>query len=62
MNELRVTLACGDYDRVAALKDGRVRPDGVAHADALPRRTGHRRQQVPFERLFAPSTLAEFKI
>ncbi|MBI4456064.1 MAG: ABC transporter substrate-binding protein [Acidobacteria bacterium] len=24
-----MTLACGDYDRVAALKDGRVQPEGV---------------------------------
>jgi 4,5-dihydroxyphthalate decarboxylase len=30
MSTLHVTLACGDYDRVAALKDGRVRPEGVA--------------------------------
>ena len=29
MGRLRVTLACGDYDRVAALKDGRIQPEGV---------------------------------
>ena len=29
MGKLRITLACGDYDRVAALKDGRVQPEGV---------------------------------
>lgn len=29
MSRLRVTLACGDYDRVAPLKDGRVQPEGV---------------------------------
>lgn len=29
MGRLRVTLGCGDYDRVEPLKDGRVRPEGV---------------------------------
>ena len=29
MSQLRITLACGDYDRVAALKDGRLRPEGT---------------------------------
>ena len=30
MSRLPITLACGDYDRVAALKDGRVVPEGVS--------------------------------
>lgn len=30
MSKLQITLACGDYDRVAALKDGRVQPEGVS--------------------------------
>lgn len=30
MNEVHVTLACGPYDRTAALADGRVRAEGVA--------------------------------
>jgi 4,5-dihydroxyphthalate decarboxylase len=29
MATLRLTLACGDYDRTAALEDGTVRPDGI---------------------------------
>ena len=29
MGNITVTLACGDYDRVAPLKDGRVQPEGV---------------------------------
>jgi 4,5-dihydroxyphthalate decarboxylase len=29
MNKLRLTLACWDYDRVAALASGEVRPDGI---------------------------------
>src|SRR5918996_5291323 len=29
MATLRLTLACGDYDRTRPLKDGLVRPDGV---------------------------------
>ena len=29
MGKLKVTLACGDYDRVGPLKDGRVQPEGV---------------------------------
>ena len=29
MNKLRLTLACWDYDRVAALASGAVRPDGI---------------------------------
>jgi 4,5-dihydroxyphthalate decarboxylase len=30
MPELSLSLACGDYDRVAALRDGRVRPEGLS--------------------------------
>ncbi len=30
MNEVHLTLACGPYDRTAALADGRVRAEGVA--------------------------------
>ena len=30
MNEVHLTLACGAYDRTAALADGRVRAEGVA--------------------------------
>jgi 4,5-dihydroxyphthalate decarboxylase len=26
---LRLTLACGDYDRTRALEEGSVRPDGI---------------------------------
>ena len=26
---LNLTLACGHYDRTEALRDGRVRPDGI---------------------------------
>ena len=29
MGRLKVTLACGNYDRVGPLKDGRVQPEGV---------------------------------
>jgi 4,5-dihydroxyphthalate decarboxylase len=29
MNRLRLTFACWDYDRMRALADGRVRPDGI---------------------------------
>src|SRR5471030_3069453 len=29
MSKLRLTLACWDYDRVAALASGLVRPDGI---------------------------------
>jgi 4,5-dihydroxyphthalate decarboxylase len=29
MSEPLLTVACGDYDRVAPLRDGRVRPEGV---------------------------------
>lgn len=29
MSKLRLTLACGDYDRVAPLKEGRVQPEGI---------------------------------
>ncbi len=29
MENITLTLACGDYDRVAPLKDGRVKPEGV---------------------------------
>lgn len=29
MSELRLTLACGDYDRTRALKDGVVKPEGI---------------------------------
>ena len=29
MSRLRLTLACWDYDRVAALADGRVKVEGV---------------------------------
>lgn len=28
-NELRINVACGDYDRVRALKDNVIRADGV---------------------------------
>lgn len=26
---LRLTLACWDYDRVKAIEDGRVKPEGI---------------------------------
>jgi 4,5-dihydroxyphthalate decarboxylase len=29
VSRLRLTLACGDYDRTRALEDGSVRPDGI---------------------------------
>lgn len=29
MSRLRLTLACGDYDRTRALEEGTVRPDGI---------------------------------
>ncbi|SOD94685.1 4,5-dihydroxyphthalate decarboxylase [Blastococcus haudaquaticus] len=29
MSRLRLTFACGDYDRTRALEDGTVRPDGI---------------------------------
>ena len=29
MSRLRLTLACGDYDRTRALADGRVQPEGI---------------------------------
>lgn len=29
MTRLRLTLACGDYDRTRALEDGSLRPDGI---------------------------------
>jgi 4,5-dihydroxyphthalate decarboxylase len=29
LGKLKITLACGDYDRVGPLKDGRVQPEGV---------------------------------
>lgn len=29
MTKLRLTLACGDYDRTRALEEGTVRPDGI---------------------------------
>jgi 4,5-dihydroxyphthalate decarboxylase len=29
MARLRLTLACGDYDRTRALEDGTIRPDGI---------------------------------
>jgi 4,5-dihydroxyphthalate decarboxylase len=29
MAQLRLTLACGDYDRTRALEEGRVRPSGI---------------------------------
>jgi len=29
MSKLRITLACGDYDRTRALADGRVQPEGI---------------------------------
>ncbi len=29
MSRLRLTFACGDYDRTRALEDGSVRPDGI---------------------------------
>ncbi len=29
MSGLRLTLACGDYDRIRALKDGAIRPEGI---------------------------------
>ena len=29
MSKLRITLACGDYDRTRALVDGRVQPEGI---------------------------------
>src|SRR5690554_5821325 len=29
MNELELTVACWDYDRVRPLIDGRVRPEGI---------------------------------
>jgi 4,5-dihydroxyphthalate decarboxylase len=30
MPDLSLSIACGDYDRVAALRDGRVRPEGLS--------------------------------
>ena len=78
MGRLRVTLACGDYDRVAALKDGRIQPEGV-DLTFVPLEPDHNRKTVeilsryaveqgmieeapPFETLFAPNTLDTFKI
>jgi len=29
MANLRLTLACGPYDRTHALSDGSIRPDGI---------------------------------
>ena len=29
MAKLRLTLACGPYDRTQALRDGTIRPDGI---------------------------------
>jgi hypothetical protein len=29
LSRLRLTLACGDYDRTRALEDGSIRPDGI---------------------------------
>ena len=29
MSELRLTLACGPYDRTQALRDGTIRPEGI---------------------------------
>ena len=30
MSDLKLTLACWDYDRTRALMDGRVKPEGIA--------------------------------
>ena len=30
MANLRLTLACGPYDRTQALRDGSIRPEGIA--------------------------------
>lgn len=47
---LRITLACGDYDRVRPLRDGRIAPDGVVleHTVLPSRRIFH--EQVRFRR------------
>ncbi len=29
MGDLRLTLACGPYDRTQALRDGTIRPEGI---------------------------------
>ena len=29
MTSLRLTLACGPYDRTLALRDGTIRPEGI---------------------------------
>ncbi|HWF96183.1 MAG TPA: hypothetical protein VG291_14605 [Xanthobacteraceae bacterium] len=29
MTHLRLTLACGPYDRTQALRDGTIRPEGI---------------------------------
>ena len=28
-NKLQLTLACGDYESIRALKEGTVKPDGI---------------------------------
>ena len=33
MVEVPITIACGNYDRTAAIRDGRVKVDGCAVTD-----------------------------
>jgi 4,5-dihydroxyphthalate decarboxylase len=53
MSKLRVTLGCWNYDRIRALQDGRVRPDGIDLVLDMP---------VEPEAPFAPETLERFRI
>ena len=53
MNELKLTVACWDYDRIRALQDGRVRADGL-ELNILP--------LVPEETFFRAFRNAEFEV
>jgi 4,5-dihydroxyphthalate decarboxylase len=75
MANLRLTLACGPYDRTHVLSDGSIRPDGVElnyitlqPAEIFWRMLQYTHEQglsgrvLSVEELFAPSTLRDIPL
>ena len=68
MSTLRLTFACGPYDRTLALRDGTIRPEGidlnciVSQLLQYTHEHGLTDRRVKLEELFAPSTLRDIPL
>jgi hypothetical protein len=59
MANLRLTFACGPFDRTQALRDGTIRPDGI---DLVYLSLQPASRRVAVEELFAAGTLRDIPL